>query len=327
MQLSIIIVNFNTPQLSIACINSIKEYVQGIKYEIILVDNAPKEDFKQEFINGFPGLVYIFSKHNVGFGVANNMGMEIANGDYFLLLNSDTLLFNNSIINCIQFLDKPQNKQIGLLGCKLLNEDGSYQASFYPYTNNSIWNYFKSNNPLLSKLFHASQDFKEIKETKQVGDISGAFMLLRKEVYEHVNGFDPDFFLYCEETDWCRNRIAQHYEIYYFPEAEIIHLGGKSAPKNLMYLQSQLSLSLFWYKKSLLSFFLYLFCSWINGFYYLCTYPISKEASKKQIKQYLKGLVIVFPYIFKDIIWHKRSFGARKEALILKEARPVFFNN
>lgn len=325
MQLSIIIVNFNTPQLSIACINSIKEFVQGLNYEIILVDNAPKEDFKQEFTSCFPGLVYIFSKCNVGFGVANNMGMEIANGDYFLLLNSDTLLFNNSINKCIQYLDKPQNKQIGLLGCKLLNEDGSYQASFYPYTNNSIWNYFKSNNPLLSKLFNAAKDFKEIKETKQVGDISGAFMLLRKEVYENVNGFDPDFFLYCEETDWCRNRIAKHYGIYYFPEAEIIHLGGKSAPKNLMYLQSQLSLSLFWYKKSLLSFFLYFFFSWINGFYYLCTYPISKEQSKKQIKQYLNGLVLVFPYIFKDIIWHKRSFGARKEALILKEARPIFF--
>jgi GT2 family glycosyltransferase len=325
MQLSIIIVNFNTPDLSLACIESIKNHSHLLDYEIIVVDNAPRENRKNDFENSYTGLKYIYSDINIGFGRANNLGMEIAKGDYLLLLNSDTLFINNSLKQCIDFLDLESTQHIGLIGCRLLNEDYSYQASFYPYYQSSIWNYFKSNNPILYKLFNVGKDFKETKKIKKVGDVSGAFMLLRRSVFEQVNGFDPDFFLYCEETDWCRNRIAKHFDIYYYPEAEIIHLGGKSAPKELMYFQSQLSLALFWYKKSYSSYIIYFAISIVNGVYYALSYPLSSEQSKKHIRQYLKGLIKTLPYIFNDIPKYKRAFGSRKQGLILEDARNIFF--
>lgn len=327
MQLSIIIVNFNTPELSIACINSIEQCTSGIHYEIILVDNSPKKDYSTQFKQCSSKLHYVQSSTNIGFGRANNLGMEMAKGKYFLLLNSDTLLINNSLKYCVDFLEQESSGHIGLLGCKLLNEDGSYQGSFYPYTDNSVWNYFKSNNPILYKLCNVKQDFLEIKEPKKVGDISGAFMLLRRSVYEKVNGFDPDFFLYCEETDWCRNRIAKHFDIFYLPHTEVIHLGGKSAPKKLMYLQSQLSLALFWYKKSIPSYLLYILLSWLNGLYYLFTYPVSSKQSKERSQQYLKGLVKTLYYLLFDIPKYKRAYNSRKEGLVLEEAKTTFFGD
>jgi GT2 family glycosyltransferase len=306
---------------------SIKKHTTDINYEIILIDNAPKKNYKSIFEKEFIRLKYILSEVNIGFGRANNLGMAIAKGEYFLLLNSDTLLINNSLKQCLDFLESEHTHNIGLIGCRLLNEDGSYQGSFYPYIQHSVWNYLKSNNPLLFKLFNVQKDFQEKRETCQVGDISGAFMLLRRAVYENVNGFDPDFFLYCEETDWCRNRIAKYYDIYYFPHAEVIHLGGKSAPKKLMYLQSQLSLALFWYKKSIPSYLLYILFSWLNGLYYVLTYPLSSVQSKEKSIQYLRGLAKTLPYLVLDIPKYNRAFNSRKEGLVLEEAKSTFFSS
>jgi GT2 family glycosyltransferase len=325
MHLSIIIINFNTPELSLACIESIKQFTTEIDYEIILVDNAPKENFKSKFEECHSNLKYIHSKENIGFGRANNLGMEIAKGAYFLLLNSDTLLFNNSIKQCLEFLELEQSQKIGLIGCKLLNEDGTYQASFYPFQQNTLWNYFKSNNPILFKLLKIQEAYNENNEIRKVGDVSGAFMLLRRSVYNEVKGFDPDFFLYCEETDWCRNRIVKQFDIYYYPNSAIIHLGGKSAPKKLMYFQSQLSLALFWYKKGVISYFFYFLISWLNGFCFLLILPFSNKKSKEHSLFYLKGLFKILPYLFHDIPQYKRAFNSRKESLVIKDAKKIFF--
>src|SRR5665811_897241 len=124
MQLSVIIVNFNTPDFTCNCIRSLRDQIRiDLEYEIILVDNAPVNNDEALFRKLIPKLVYLRSEINVGFGVANNIGMEIAQGRYFLLLNSDTLIIDESIQRCISLLDSPQYDKVGLLGCKLLNED------------------------------------------------------------------------------------------------------------------------------------------------------------------------------------------------------------
>ena len=325
MQLSIIIINFNTPLLTIQCMNSIKEYCRDLAYEIILVDNAPKSDDKHSFISCNPELIYVLIRENIGFGKANNEGMKIAKGKYLLLLNSDTLLLDDSLKKAVQFMDNDTDEKIGLLGCKLLNEDLSYQHSYYPYKKNSLWDYFKANNPLLNRVCNIQKDFSETNEIIEVGDVSGAFMLLRRTVFESVKGFDPDFFLYCEETEWCRNRIVKQYKLIYYPETKIIHLGGKSAPKEQMQIQSAISEYLFWYKCGIIFYCSFFIINFVNFLTNVVLYPFLNSANKEIVKHYLKRYVIALKYALLDVPRYSKSFGSRKEPLIYEGARSIFF--
>jgi GT2 family glycosyltransferase len=327
MQLSIIIINFNTFQLTVDCIRSIQKNITSINYEIIVVDNAPKEDYQKAFCNLFPSLIYLRSDENIGFGRANNLGVTKANGKYILFINSDTLVLDNSLELCYQFMESDSAEEIGVLGCRLMNEDLSFQPSFYPFRRNSIGNYLLSNNYLINKLFRVNERFKETNDLIEVGDVSGAFMFMRKKVIEDVGGFDPDFFLYCEETEWCRERISKQYKIVYYPTAAIIHLGGKSAPKEPMYIQSKLSLALLWYKKGWISYCLYLLFSHVNLLSHLLLLPFVQQASKKNILNELKSSFKIIPYLFSDVIKYQRGFGSRKESLIYEGARTIFFGS
>lgn len=326
MHLSIIIINFNTVTVTTNCLSSLLVNLSGdLKYEVILVDNAPKSDNEGMFKKLIPDLIYIRSETNIGFGRANNLGMEVASGDYYLLLNSDTIIFDTSIQRCFAFIRKEENLKVGLVGCKLLNEDGTYQASFYPFVRNNLVNYFISNNPILQRIFSVSKAYKESMEARKVGDISGAFMLLRKEVYESVGGFDPDFFLYCEETEWCRNRISNNFDIIYYPVAAVIHLGGKSAPTGLMLVQAQLSLALYWYKTGILNYILYIIYSYLNTIFFLFQYPLSNDVGRLNIRRYIGGLYKIQKYLYLDIPRYNRKFSSRIEPLIFEDAKGVFF--
>ena len=326
MHLSIIIVNFNTVDVTTNCLSSLATHLdEKIDYEIVLVDNAPKTNNEETFRKVISNLIYIRSNINVGFGRANNIGMDRANGRYYLLLNSDTIILDASIQRCLAFMDKVENSSIGLLGCKLLNEDGSYQASFYPFVKNNLFNYFISNNPILHRLFSVSKAYQEPFEYRKVGDISGASMLLRREVYEKLNGFDPDFFLYCEETEWCRNRISKHYDIVYYPEAAIVHLGGKSAPGNLMFIQSQLSLGLYWYKSGMSNYVSYILYNYFNAIFFLFQYPFSNSQGRSNIKKFLRTLVNIQKYLYFDIPRYNPRFNSRPEPVLLEEAKKIYF--
>jgi GT2 family glycosyltransferase len=325
MQLSVIIVNFNTYELTCNCIRSIYEHTTGIEYEIIIVDNAPKQNFEASFKSLFPSIKYLRSERNIGFGSANNLGIEQAAGKYLLLINSDTLVFDDSLVRCLQFMETPSSADIGLLGCKLLNEDHSYQSSFYPYLRNNVWNFLITNNLILYKLFGVQHKYGETNNILQVGDVSGAFMFLRKEVVQKVRAFDPDFFLYCEETEWCRERIAKHFRIIYYPQAAIIHYGGKSAPQNIMYIQAKLSLCLVWYKKGWISYIFFIIASWLNALANLICLPFLKSNDRESVKQNVRSLKKIWPYLFKEVTKYGRGWGSRKEPLIYKDAGYIFF--
>src|SRR6476620_8835928 len=118
MDLSVIIVNFRTFKLTVDCIHSILENSKGLNLEIIVVDNAAKEDINLDFRNIFPDIIYIRSQINLGFGSANNLGISIAKGKYILLINSDTIMLDNCSNKCFQYMEINQNDNIGLIGCK-----------------------------------------------------------------------------------------------------------------------------------------------------------------------------------------------------------------
>lgn len=324
MEVSIVIVNYNTFDLVKACITSIKKFTKDISYEIIVVDNSADTTEEERFKELLPFISYINPNENLGFGRANNLGFTRARGKYILALNSDTLFIEDSLQYCLDFMKSAFAKEgnIGMIGCKLLNEDYSFQHSFFPFLNNSVWTYFKCSNPILYKLFRINNNYSEPKQFPiEVGDISGAFMFFEKKLLEKIKGFDPDFFMYCEDTEWCRERVRKAYKIYYLPSTSVIHLGGKSAPRKLMFIQNTLSLSLLWYKKGIFPYLSYLIISYINVATYACTYFLQKKEQKKTSLAYLNTYYQIFFYHFNQI----PDAATHHKPLIFEQLKEILY--
>ena len=211
MDVSIIIVTYNTCQMTGECIDSIIEHTRDVEYEIILVDNASRDASKQTFSND-SRLTYIYNEENIGFGRANNIGAREAKGDYLFLLNSDTLLTNNAIKHFMDYMASAP-AQTGCCGCLLTNRDGEPIHSFgkrHTYANSmDEWILF----PWMKKLHlrHSLKKYDEkrprtvgIEVREQVDYITGADLFIRRSVYEACGLFDPDFFMYYEDAHLCR---------------------------------------------------------------------------------------------------------------------------
>ena len=168
---------------------------------------------------------------NKGFGAANNQGVEVSKGKYVLILNNDTILFENSIKKVFDFAESLEGNEI--IGCKLLNEDKSVQKSVYDFPN--LLNVFTSNF-FLYLLFPKSKYFnkyhlmnKGIDNITEVDVVTGAFIFMSRKSYEVLAGFDERFFFYMDDTDLCYRHKKNNNKVIYFPETSIIHLKGKSA--------------------------------------------------------------------------------------------------
>lgn len=251
IDLSIIIVNYKTPLITFRCIESIEKNT-NIKggYEIIVVDNNSNDNSEELITAAFSEVIWINKSANDGFGRANNVGITKSQGEYILLLNSDMIIPEGTIETCLNEIEK--DSMIGALGCKLLNEDGSFQKSTYPYIAdykgiyrlNLIYDYFNKN---------------EIKPELKIKAIMGSFMLIPTKVLNEVGLFDPDFFMYAEEMDLCY-RMAKHgYKINYYDQVFAIHKhGASSSDKDGAYQQNYLSTALLFYKiKGLSGYILY----------------------------------------------------------------------
>jgi GT2 family glycosyltransferase len=231
IDVSVIIVNYNSTVLLKNCLNSIYEFTKEINYEIIVVDNYSMGGDIEEQLKNYERIKLIKNDVNRGFGTANNQGAENAKGKYLLFLNNDTILFENTIKKIFDFAEASEENNI--IGCKLLNEDRSIQKSVFDFP--SLLNVFTSNF-FLYLLFPRSQYFnkyhlmnKGINKIKKVDVVTGAFLFLERNTFESLNGFDERFFFYMEETDLCIRHRKNHGRVIYYPETAIIHLKGKSA--------------------------------------------------------------------------------------------------
>jgi len=233
MKLSIIIVSWNTAEILDNCLRSVKEQVEIADYEIIVIDNNSEDDSVQLIKTKYPNVNIIENKKNLGFAAANNQGIKFASGEYFLFLNSDTIVLGQAIDKTLAYLSS--KLQTGMVSCKILNADRSLQTncSMFP----SILNLFLFTFGL-SRLFPRNKFFGREKiswwtyeSNLDVDVLSGCFMLVRSEVIQQVGGMDAEFFMYSEEVDWCYRIKQAGWDIKYFPGAEIIHLGGASAAK------------------------------------------------------------------------------------------------
>lgn len=239
ISLSIIIINYNTFDLTVNCIQSIYATTKNIKYEIILVDNASTEKNPDLFKEKFPNIILIKSKKNLGFSKGNNLGIEKSKGKVLLLLNSDVIVKDNTIESAYNYL-LSDNKN-GALTVKTLYPNGQLQ---------SVCQRFPSIKYQLIELFRFHKLFSKRKQGQillasffqyntivEVDWIWGTFFMLKKDIILKMpeKKLNDDFFMYVEDMQWCMDIKKIGYKIKFIPNVEIVHyMGGSSAPKNTM---------------------------------------------------------------------------------------------
>lgn len=232
-KVSVIFVNYKTPKMTADAINSVKEKTKDVTYEIIVVDNSCDEtEFNKltQCIND-TNIKIIDAKGNLGFGKANNLGVSYARGEYVFFLNTDTLLINDAISILADFLDN--NSNVGIVGGNLYNKDMKPHHSFY----NKEVNYKSDKKE--QKIFNIILKFFIKKNTKEFnftgepkkinGYVCGADLMIRKDAFLKIDGFEKDIFMYAEDTMLCYRLIDElNMYIYSVPNAKIIHYDGGS---------------------------------------------------------------------------------------------------
>lgn len=232
--LSIIYVSYNTLELTIASIASVYKYTKKITFEIIVVDNASKDGSLKAIQKQFPQVICIQSGDNIGFGRANNLGLQKARGRYVLFLNTDTYLESPAIDGLMYEMEKEKYKHVAVAGAKLTKPDGSFNVSagllpsFPHFIKGSFWKYF------YSKAYYNALTPRSISienEPYSVDYVSGADFLVRKELLDKVGGFDSRFFLYNEESE-LTHRIYKEFPnmvSMIFPQYKIVHISQGSS--------------------------------------------------------------------------------------------------
>lgn len=228
MDVSIIIVSYNTLDLTMQCLHSVYEKTKDVDFEIIVVDNNSHDGTEEAIKKTFSDIHFIQSGDNIGFGRANNLGIKCANGDFVFLLNSDTLLINNAIKILFDYMVK--NPSVGVCGGNLytINEKPTLSFSqLMPGFANDLDVFFGG---VFSRISYGKNMFFNHTNKPMIidGYVSGADMMIRKEILNAVGLFDSDFFMYYEETELTWRIKKQNYKVASVPDAKIIHLEGAS---------------------------------------------------------------------------------------------------
>lgn len=240
MDLSIVIVNYRTYALTKQAIESVINKNHPFSYQIFVVDNASRDGSLEKLQEDFTGprkkglIKFIANKKNSGFAHANNRAIQQSNSRYVLLLNSDTVIINNCLSKCINYMEKDEN--VGVLGCKVLLPDGSLDKACrrsFPTFCVSAYRMMG-----LSYLFPKSKrfgrynlTFLDENQTYEVDSLVGAFMMVRSDAIQEVGLLDEEFFMYGEDIDWCYRIKSSGWKVVYYGDAEIIHYKGGSNTK------------------------------------------------------------------------------------------------
>ena len=230
MDISIIIVNWNTKKLLEDCLASIFKFTMGIVYEVIVVDNGSTDGSPAMVKNKYPQTKLIPNKDNLGFTKANNQGIKIAKGKYVLLLNSDTYLMENSFQKLVQKANQISN--LGALGPLLLSPDREIQQSvgFFPHLPQIFWwMSFIDDLPggAILKPYHVDHD-SFYKKDQEIDWVTAAAILVPIDVIQKVGVFDEKIFMYGEEVEWCFRIKKAGYSVHFSPVAKLIHIGRGS---------------------------------------------------------------------------------------------------
>lgn len=252
MQLSVIILNYNVRHFLELCILSVQNALSNIDGEIIVVDNNSSDDSCQMMQHRFPNILLIQNVENFGFPKGNNIGVAKANGEYICILNPDTVVAEDTFEKIASFLAITEN--VGIVGCKLIDGTGN----FLPESKRGIptpWVAFTKIFGLY-KLLPRSNFFNQYyaqhlqqNETGKVATLVGAFMVMKRELYNEIGGFDENCFMYSDDIDLSYRVLQKGKFNYYFPETTVIHYKGESTVKDETYMKRFQEAMNFFYKK------------------------------------------------------------------------------
>ena len=252
MQLSVIILNYNVRFFLEQCVASVQEALTNIDSEIIVVDNDSSDDSCEMIKSRFPNVKLIKNNSNLGFPKGNNIGVAQAKGDYICILNPDTVVAEDTFNRILAFAEKQEN--LGIVGCKLI--DGS--GNFLPESKRGIPTPFVALTKIfgLYKLFpnwelfnrYYAQHLSE-NETGKVDILVGAFMIMKRNLYNEIGGFDENCFMYSDDIDLSFMTLKSGKNNYYFHETSVIHYKGESTVKDGLYMKRFREAMQFFYKK------------------------------------------------------------------------------
>ncbi len=226
MDLSIIIVNWNTRQLLAECLDSIYASLPDRECEIWVVDNNSKDGSQRMLRELYPEINLIANSCNPGFARANNQAIHQCTGEYILLLNPDTVVKPGALSLLMKFLD--EHPQTGAVGPRLINADGSLQISAYPQPTlwREFWRLFHMDN-FHPWALYPMQEW-DAAAPRQVDVLMGACLMIRRKVLDQIGLFDEDYFMYSEEVDLCCRIRQAGWLINWVPQAVVVHYGGQS---------------------------------------------------------------------------------------------------
>lgn len=324
MKLSVVILNYNVQYFLELCLRSVEAAISDIDAEIIVVDNNSEDGSCQMVKSLFPEVKLIENKENYGFSKGNNIGVLEAKGEYLCILNPDTVVAEDTFAKLIEF--SKNKEKLGIVGCKLINGIGD----FLPESKRKI-PYVKA---AFKKLTGNTDDYyaNNLKE-EAVGKVDilvGAFMFLKKAVYNDINGFDEDYFMYGEDIDISYKSLKIGYNNYYFGETTVVHFKGESTLRDKNYARRFYGAMQIFYKKHFKkNMFLDLFVWGGIRFVYFFR------------KQHIKKIKTVYKYIFvsdvinerlentldKEVILQSDLKNIEKESEVIFDANVISFKN
>ncbi len=256
---SILIVHYNTPGLLRQTLKGIFASTPQVSFEVIVIDNNPKSRVRDWIQKEFPLVKVAMSEANIGFGRGMNLAMQQANARYFFVFNPDIAVFPGMLESLVTYM--AAHPDIGMLGPKLLNPDRSLQYSCYRFMDPKIIFYRRI--PILRSLSFAKEavDQYQMKdwdhaEIRDVDYLLGAAMFVRKEAVDQVGGFDPAFFVYFEDQDWCRRFWLAGWRVVYHPDISLVHYHRRETAEGTFFQQLsnpltriQMQSAIYYYKK------------------------------------------------------------------------------
>lgn len=231
IDLSIVIVSYNTRDLTRECIQSIFDNVKTINFEVIVVDNNSSDDSVSVLRKTFPSIQLVALEDNLGFSKANNKGVAVAKGRYVLFLNSDTVVYPGALEHMVEFMD--HNEKAGAATCYLKMPNGKLDDAAhrgFPTPWNALTHFSG-----ISKIFSKSttlngyhMGWKDLDKVHEIDALAGAFMIVRRKAGEEVGWWDEDYFFYGEDIDFCYMLKQKGWKVYFVPTVSILHYKGAS---------------------------------------------------------------------------------------------------
>jgi hypothetical protein len=283
--ISVVVVNYNTGHLLDRMFTALDAARGGLKLQVIVVDNASRDDSIDILRTKYPGAVLVENSVNVGFGRANNQALPFARGRYLLLLNTDAFMSPDTLVKTVEFMDG--HPRCGVLGVKLVGSDGALQPScrYFP----TPWNVFLARMGL-GRFFPDTRLVDDMSwdhaSARECDWVTGCYYLVRREVIERVGLFDPRYFLYYEEVDHCRRVRQAGWSVIYYPFTEVVHIGGESAVSVGQLTRAGRQISLFQIESELLYFRKHFGASGVLAAAFLITFADVISACKGLVRRW-----------------------------------------